>query len=61
MSRTLQRLSPVKVRTAKEGMWADGGGLYLQCTPGADGGIRRSWLYRFTKGGRERQMGLGSA
>lgn len=42
-------------------MWADGGGLYLQCTKGADGGIRRSWLYRFAAKGRERQMGLGSA
>ena len=41
-------------------MWPDGGGLYLQCTNGADGGVRRSWLYRFSKNGRERQMGLGS-
>jgi hypothetical protein len=42
-------------------MFSDGGGLYLQCTAGADGGVRRSWLYRFAKRGRERQMGLGSA
>ena len=42
-------------------MWADGGGLYLQCTAGADGGIRKSWLYRFARKGREREMGLGSA
>jgi integrase len=42
-------------------MWSDGGGLYLQCTKGADGGVRRSWLYRFAAKGRERQMGLGSA
>ena len=61
MPRTLQRLSSTKVRTAKVGMWPDGGGLYLQCTKGADGGVRRSWLYRFAAKGRERQMGLGSA
>ena len=61
MARTIQRLSPVKVRTATVGMWSDGGGLYLQCTAGADGGVRRSWLYRFAAKGRERQMGLGSA
>jgi integrase len=41
-------------------MWSDGGGLYLQCTAGAEGGVRRSWLYRFAAKGRERQMGLGS-
>jgi integrase len=42
-------------------MWSDGGGLYLQCTAGAAGSVRRSWLYRFAAKGRERQMGLGSA
>jgi hypothetical protein len=61
MSRTIQRLSPVKVRTAKKRMSPDGGGLYLQCTLGADGGICRSWFFRYTKNRRERQMGLGSA
>jgi integrase len=61
MARTVQRLSAAKVRTAKAGMWCDGGGLYLQCTAGADGGVRRSWLFRFAAKGRERLMGLGSA
>src|SRR5260370_14412273 len=61
MARTIQRLSPVKVRTAKAGMWCDGGGLYVQCTKGADGNLHRSWLFRFAAKGRERQMGLGSA
>jgi integrase len=41
-------------------MHADGGGLYLQCTRGTDGSVRRSWLFRFAANGRERQMGLGS-
>jgi integrase len=40
-------------------MHADGGGLYLQVTEGADGTPRKSWLFRYTVGGRERQMGLG--
>ena len=42
-------------------MHRDGGGLYLQCTEGADGSVRRSWLFRYAIKGRERQMGLGSA
>jgi len=41
-------------------MWCDGGGLYLQATTGRDDKINKSWLYRFTIDGRERQMGLGS-
>jgi integrase len=40
-------------------MHADGGGLYLQVTEGADGTPRKSWLFRYTLAGRERQMGLG--
>lgn len=60
MARAVQRLSAVKVRNAKAGMWCDGGGLYLQCTPGTDGSLRKSWLFRFATKGRERQMGLGT-
>ncbi len=52
--------------------YPDGGGLYLEVTAGADGTIRRSWLFRFaiptkiiSKAGNERQverwMGLGPA
>jgi integrase len=40
-------------------MHGDGGGLYLQVTEGADGTPRKSWLFRYAVGGRERQMGLG--
>ena len=60
MARAIQRLSPAKVRSAKAGMWCDGGGLYLQCTVGADDNLRKSWLFRYAAKGRERQMGLGS-
>src|ERR1700674_2010816 len=35
-------------------MYADGGGLYLQVTPGG-----ASWIYRYMLKGRAREMGLG--
>jgi integrase len=38
---------------------ADGGNLYLQCTLGTDGNVRRSWLFRYERDGRRRDMGLG--
>ena len=40
-------------------MHSDGAGLYLQITRGADGTPKKSWLFRYTVSGRERQMGLG--
>jgi integrase len=61
VARQTERLSSAKVRHAKPGMHADGGGLYLQVTAGkAEGQLNKSWLFRFALGGRERQMGLGS-
>ena len=57
----MHRLSSVRVKNAKVGMHCDGGGLYLQCTQGADSSVRRSWLFRYAVKGRERQMGLGSS
>jgi integrase len=59
-SRSLNRLSALAIRRARVGMHCDGGGLYLQITANANGALNRSWLYRFTLQGRERQMGLGS-
>jgi integrase len=42
----------------KNGMYADGGGLYLQVTNNGEG---KSWLFRYHVQGRgDRQMGLGS-
>ena len=60
MSRTHNRLSQVGVNSAKSGMHADGGGLYLQVTLGAGGRLNKSWLFRYAIDKRERQMGLGS-
>ena len=56
MSRTTGRLTALKVMrsTGKPGMYADGGGLYLQVTPGG-----ASWIYRYMLSGRAREMGLG--
>lgn len=56
MARETERLPPVSVKKIKEpGYHADGGGLYLQVTKtGA-----RTWVFRYTIGGRAREMGLG--
>src|SRR6516164_272737 len=60
-ARQTERLSSAKVRHAKVGMHADGGGLYLQVTAGKEERqLNKSWLFRFALAGRERQMGLGS-
>lgn len=60
MARTVNRLSHRKVEALKAaGMYADGGGLYLQVTVGSDNTPRKSWLFRYSVAGRERQMGLG--
>jgi integrase len=60
MARQTERLSPARVKHAKPGMHADGGGLYLQVTVGKDDQINKSWIFRFALAGKERQMGLGS-
>ena len=43
----IHRLSAAKVRNAKPGLHADGGGLYLQVTCGKDR-VSRSWLFRYS-------------
>jgi integrase len=56
MAREIERLSALKVsRLKRPGLHADGGGLYLQIK----GGSAKSWLYRFKRNGRARDMGLG--
>jgi integrase len=55
MVRTTGRLTALRVeRTKAPGMYADGGGLYLQVTEGG-----ASWIYRYMLDGRAREMGLG--
>ncbi len=55
MARTLNKLSATALKTKGPGRHADGGGLYLQVS--ASGA--RSWLFRYTREGRAREMGLG--
>jgi integrase len=56
MGRTIGRLTALAVQRAKmkPGVYADGGGLYLQVAPNG-----ASWIYRFMLDGRSREMGLG--
>jgi integrase len=56
MARIVGKLKALDVSRAKErGYYGDGGGLYLLVGPtGA-----KSWVFRFRKAGRLREMGLG--
>ncbi len=58
MARQAAGLTARRIQTEKApGLYADGGGLYLQVAPtGA-----KTWIYRFQLAGRRRDMGLGSA
>lgn len=57
MARPIHRLSAKAVQSkTKQGYHADGGGLYLLVGPtGA-----KSWVLRYQRAGRRREMGLGS-
>ena len=56
MARKTERLSALKVnRLVTPGLHADGGGLFLQVT-----GSSKSWIFRYRRAGRRRDMGLGS-
>jgi integrase len=57
MGRPINRLSARQVQTAKAGYHADGGGLYLLVS---DAGTR-SWVFRYQRQRKAREMGLGSA
>lgn len=62
MPRSKSKLTAAMVRQSKPGLYADGGGLFLQVTVGTDQKLKRSWLARVrVPGGRVREMGLGSA
>src|SRR5258708_7243909 len=48
---TQHRLTDRAVKAAKVGRHPDGGGLYLQVTPGKGDQLNKSWLFRFATGG----------
>jgi integrase len=57
MGRQVHRLSAKTVEKAKTpGYFCDGGGLYLQVSAT----LSRSWIFRYTRHGKSREMGLGS-
>ena len=57
MGRQVHRLSAKEVEKKRvPGYWCDGGGLYLQVSPSGT----KSWIFRFSREGRAREMGLGS-
>jgi integrase len=53
------QLSDMKVRRAKLGMHGDGSNLWLQVTGDQDYPAR-SWIFRYTKNGQQKYMGLGA-
>jgi integrase len=65
MARIINRLSPRFVQTArpKPGQHAtrylDGAGLHLAVTLSNDGGINRSWSFKYELNGQRREIGMG--
>jgi integrase len=57
MGRAIERLNALQVAKArKPGYYPDGGNLYLQVSPSGS----KSWVFRYTRAGKPREMGLGS-
>jgi integrase len=56
MARVIEKLSPLQLRRLPTGMHPDGGGLYLH----VDKNGARSWIFRYMRELRPREMGLGS-
>jgi hypothetical protein len=56
--REVHRLSAKQVDNAtRPGYYCDGGGLYLQVSRS----LTKSWVFRYTRSGKTREMGLGPA
>lgn len=57
MGRTVEKLTALAVnRASKPGYYSDGAGLYLQVSKTGT----KSWIFRYVRAGKERQMGLGA-
>lgn len=57
MPRQVERLSAKAVqKKSKHGYYCDGAGLYLQVSLS----LSKSWIFRYTRFGKTREMGLGS-
>ncbi len=55
----VNQLSDLKVKRAKPGMYGDGSNLWLQVT-GDPENSAKSWLFRYTRDGKQKYMGLGA-
>jgi hypothetical protein len=57
MARLIEKLNSLAITKAtKPGYYGDGAGLWLQVSPS----ITKSWIFRFTLRGNQREMGLGA-
>ena len=57
MARLVEKLTPLAVSKAtKPGYFGDGAGLWLQVSMSGS----KSWIFRFTLAGKQREMGLGA-
>lgn len=57
MARLVEKLTPLTVSKAtKPGYFGDGAGLWLQVSKSGS----KSWIFRFTLAGKQREMGLGA-
>jgi len=57
MARLVEKLTPLAVgKLTKPGYYGDGAGLWLQVSPSGS----KSWIFRFTLAGKQREMGLGA-
>ena len=58
MARLIEKLTPLLVsKITKPGYYGDGGNLWLQVSKSGS----KSWIFRFTLRGNQREMGLGAA
>jgi integrase len=57
VARLVEKLTPLGVNKTKQpGYYGDGNGLWLQVSKSGS----KSWIFRFTLGGKQREMGLGA-
>lgn len=57
MARLVEKLTPLGVtKSTKPGYYGDGAGLWLQVSKSGS----KSWIFRFTLLGKQREMGLGA-
>ena len=57
MTKAINRLNPLSVKSKPAGLHADGGSLYLR----VDRGGARRWVFIYRRGPKRTEMGLGSA